>query len=198
MKFSICLLVTFCAFISLKGQENEKRAYIGVNLGTSLLLNSNDSKGITGLNLNLINAGYSFKNNFGITLKWMGASHSFEQDNQIGYGAILIGPMYSVPLSERTYLDLKLASGLFWITEEAIYSTDGQSDPIIVESKQSEASISLSNFAAGLTVRHNFTKHWSFLVLAEYNSGKHAGSSFYITGKHLQALSLNAGIAVRI
>lgn len=200
MRFSICLVVILFAFFSSKGQGKEKSGYIGVNLGTSFLLNCNDSKGSVGANLNLINAAYSFKNNFGITLKWMGAAHVISKGNEVGYGAILIGPMYSVPINDRTYLDLKLASGLFWVTEQVkdfLVPID-PNDPIFVDSKQSFRTLSLTNFAAGLALRHNFAKRWTLLILTEYNSGRNPDYSFYITGKHLQALSLNAGIAFRI
>lgn len=198
MKIFLCLLIISCTVLTLKGQALEKSAYVGISLGTSLLLNSNDPEGRVGVNLNLINAGYSFKNNFGVALKWMGAGHSFERDSKIGYGAILIGPMYSIPVTERTCLDLKIASGLFWITEEIKYFTTDPNDPTIVDAKQSVASLSFGNFAAGMALRHHFAKHWSLLILADYNSGKHAGSSYYINGKYLQALNVNAGIAVRI
>lgn len=196
------LLLTLCIVSSINAQEKEKRFYVGVNLGTSILLNGKDSKGATGVNINLLNAGYSFNNNVGIHLKWMGAAHTISENNQVGYGGILIGPMYSLPLGERSFLDLKIATGLFWLKEQAAYYVipANPQDPfaVIIDSNQSEASISLSNFAAGLALRHNFAKHWSFLLLTEYNSGKHSGASYYIDGKQLQAISINAGIALSI
>lgn len=199
MKISLCLLSILCSYSFLNAQEQEKRFYIGVNLGTSLLLNGNDSRGTVGANVNLINAGYSFKNKVGLHLKWMGAAHIISENNQVTYGGILLGPMYSLPIGTRTYLDLKLGTGLFWISEEAVYGTiTNQGDPIIVDAKHAERSLSLSNLSAGLTLRHNFAKHWSLLLLSEYNSGKHSGIIFYVNGKRLQAMSINAGIAVRL
>jgi len=199
MRHFICLIVTLLAFFSVKGQGKEKSGYIGVNLGTSYLLNSNESEGIVGANLNLINVGYSFQNKVGITLKWMGAAHIISEDNEVGYGAILIGPMYSIPISDRTYLDLKFASGLFWIIEEIKLSSTDPNDPILSSNfKQSTRTLSLSNFAAGLTLRQNFAKRWALLFLTEYNSGKSSDFNINITGKHLQALSFNVGIAFRI
>lgn len=198
MKLITSLLLIFCVISSIKAQEKPKRFYIGINLGTSLLLNVNDAKGTVGANINIINAGYSFKNKLGVHLKWMGAAHSISKNNEIGYGAILLGPMYSVPLGDKTYLDVKLATGLFWILEKGSYSTSNQNDPTITKFNESEASVSLSNFAAGATFRHLFAKRWSILLITEYNSGKQSGTSYYIDGKQLQAISINAGIAFNI
>jgi len=175
---------------------------VGVNLGTSYLLNCRGCESAVGLSLNLLNAGYVFKSNFGVNLKWMGAGHAVSTDRQVGYGAILIGPMYSVPVGDRTYLDLKLASGLFWIVEKGapFTSVTSPDDPLLADKggRQSWMRLSLTNFAAGVALRHHFAKRWAFLFLTEYNSGKSSDVSFFISGKHLQAISVNMGVAFRI
>ena len=199
MRNIACLVVTLLTFSNLRGQETEKRGYIGVNLGTSYLLNINESEGRWGANVNLINAGYSFNNNIGITLKWMGAAHVISSDKEIGYGAILIGPMYSIAVNDHTYLDLKFASGLFWIVEQGKFFSSDPNDPLISGSfKQSSMRLSLSNFATGLALRHNFAKRWTLLFLTEYNSGRNSDFSLYISDKYLKALSANVGIAFRL
>jgi hypothetical protein len=196
MKFFTALLIALHVGFLVDAQD--KRGYVGVNIGRSYVFNVNRSERTFGANINLVNAGYSFKNNLGITLKWMGAAHIPADNNKFGYGAIFIGPMYSVLVAENTFLDLKFATGLFWMNEKfksVFISPDFGT--ITSTGEQSWSSWSLTNFAAGLTLRYHFAKSWSALALAEYNSGKTNGDSYFIRDKHLNALTLNAGVAVR-
>lgn len=198
MKHFFCLAITLLGFIVVKGQvERKSSGYVGINIGTSYLLNKNPSGIDVGANLNLINAGYSFSNNMGITLKWMGGAHIFSSDMEIGYGAILIGPMYSFLILDRTFLDLKFASGMFWTEEKTMYRPTDPNDPLLsVNFVQRTKTIRIANFAAGLALRHNIGNHWTLLLLAEYNAGKH--SSFgLIEGDHLKVLNFNAGVGFR-
>lgn len=188
-------------FLSVYFQSfaQEKMGWIGINVGTSIMLNKQPENPGLGANLNLINFGYEIENGFGVACKWMGSAHiynskmidlssgaTFETSNQIDYGAILIGPMYSIRASETFIVDCRIQSGLFWVEEKfkgagfrGTYRTN-----------------SLKGLSAGVTLRHNFLKHWCLMIVADYNSGQESG--MLVLGKRLQTISLNGGVGFRI
>lgn len=185
---SLVLNIYFTAI----GQDKVKAGYIGVNIGTSYLLNGTSDAGKIGANLNVLNFGYSFKRGFGIAFKWMGAAHIISDDNQIGYGAILVGPMYTFQLADNFLLDLKLQPGLFWVREEFKFISN---DPGVVNVGKSQT-LSVTGFSTGLSFRHNFAKRWSWMLITEFNSGWAPG--FFVKGDRINTVSSNLGMGFRI
>lgn len=188
MKLRVMIIGLLFLSCSLFGQT-AKTGFIGLNIGTSYILNKQPKDVGVGANLNLINFGYEIKNGFGVTLKWMGSAHSYktlDSENEIGYGAILVGPMYSVAVSENIKLDFKIQPGLFWVSEK----TEGAGF------KGSFQKISISGLSAGVTFRHNFTKRWCWMLLVDYNSGLTPGG--LNTEKRLNTISTNVGVGFRI
>lgn len=189
MKVKLIAIGLFLLFCSSFAQDVDKRGFIGLNIGTSYILNKQPKDAGVGANVNLLNFGYQIKNGFGISLKWMGGAHIYKtlnSQNEIGYGAILVGPMYSVVLSESVKLDCKIQSGIFWVEEKM---TGG-------DFKGAFRSIGVKSLSAGLTMRYNFAKRWVCMLIADYNTGSAPGG--LLSGERLHSVTLNAGIGFRI
>ena len=76
MKFIITTVLAIVIFQFALGQE--KKGFIGINIGSSFILNEYPKEAGVGVNLNLINFGYEIKNGFGVAFKWMGSAHIYE------------------------------------------------------------------------------------------------------------------------
>jgi hypothetical protein len=126
----------------------------------------------------------------------MGAAHFITEDYQIGYGAIMAGPMYSFNLSENLLLDLKIQSGLFWTVEEIKFMAIDNPDSNLPSSAGKYSTTSIRSLSTGLALRHNFAKRWNWMLLAEFNSGRSTG--FFVKSDRINTISLNAGVGFRI
>lgn len=100
-------------------QLGRKKGFIGLELGANLPIgkfaDENDGAAKTGLQINFINFGYLFSENIGITATWFGASNPIEgfgSDYLWAQGGLLIGPLFSIPFSEKVEWDIKPMVGL--------------------------------------------------------------------------------------
>ncbi len=123
----ITLLLLFISAISTSIQaQNEpfqKNGFLGITLGSAIPLGDfaddsfdNEDAGLAenGFNITLLTFGYEFVENFGMAASWFGGGHLIETDFGDGiwaYGALVVGPMVSVELSEKADLDFKLMVG---------------------------------------------------------------------------------------
>ena len=108
--------------VSNKNNESvRKKGFIGLELGANIpvgkFADENDGAAKTGFQINLINFGYLFSDNIGITATWFGASNPIEgasNDYLWSHGGLLVGPLFSFPVSEKIEWDVKPMVGLSW------------------------------------------------------------------------------------
>lgn len=100
-------------FENKKTDSEKRKGFIGLSLGASVpvgdFADMSDGLAETGLHLNLINFGYLFSENFGISATWFGAANpidAFDIDPW-SYGGIMVGPLLSLPLTEKLELDFR-------------------------------------------------------------------------------------------
>ena len=100
--------------IKVKQNDSDKRkGYIGLSVGLSIPIgdfaDKSDGFAETGLQLNLINFGYLFSDNIGITATWFGAANPLGADgyDPWAYGGLMAGPLLSFQLSEKVEWDFR-------------------------------------------------------------------------------------------
>jgi hypothetical protein len=97
-----------------------KRGFIGLELGANVPIgkfaDANDGAAKLGFQLNLINFGYLFSDNIGITATWFGAVNPIDgfTYSKWSHGGILVGPLFSFPVSEKVVWDIKPMIGMSW------------------------------------------------------------------------------------
>ena len=115
-----CLILLY----TISSYSQDSKFYLGVSLGIAAPGSDIGDEIKTGIDLNLINAGYRFNNEWGVTLNLISSGHVFDDDNDstLGIAYFGIGPMYSLGLSEKIYWDIKpqLALGLTGKTDGTI------------------------------------------------------------------------------
>ena len=104
------LFILGLLFISSIGYSQASSGYIGVSAGASIPMGTLKEDGMakTGLALNLINAGYRFTDNLGITINWGGTAHQIdtELNDTSAFGFLGIGPLITIP-GDKVSFDLK-------------------------------------------------------------------------------------------
>jgi len=160
------LLVIFIVLIlcsNLKGQDIERKGYIGIMLGPSFPYgefasksNYYDGYAETGLNINLLTFGYKIWKNIGVAGSWFGIANPMDyngSDGMWGVGALMSGPLYSIPIKERFDLDLKGMFGYVLLTK--------QFDAI------ETLTASGTGFEIGMMLRYDFVENWCFMLNLE-------------------------------
>lgn len=96
-----------------QNDSDRRKGYIGLSVGVSIPIGdfADKSDGIAkpGLQLNLVNFGYLFSDNIGITATWFGAANPLDAEgyDPWSYGGLLVGPLLSFPLSEKVEWDFR-------------------------------------------------------------------------------------------
>lgn len=200
MSKSILLVILFLGSLSAPAQKAYK-GYVGFGVGPSFITDYkfvNNSLG-TGLNINLINFSYSFNDRWGITATWSGGAHinqasvrtsdpngnpiTVTSDYTGAYRLIMLGPVYSYFITEKSKLELKLRFGQFYYQEEFKAS----SSVFNMETAQSRLTYSL-----GLTYQYRFAKRWAALTNLDFTTAK----INTIGGEEsISPINLTAGIA---
>ncbi len=92
----------------------KRRGFIGLSLGANVPIgkfaDANDGAAKTGFQINLIDFGYLFSDNVGITATWFGASNPIEgggSDYLWSHGGLMVGPLFSLPVSKKIEWDIK-------------------------------------------------------------------------------------------
>jgi len=135
MKSFALLIVLFCCSVMQPvsqlyaqhgGDDSQKmpsRAnYIGLTIGPSFptgdYADENNGLAETGLHANLINLGYFFSDNIGISAIWFGASNPiyYENIDPWSYGGLLAGPLFKFPLGTRMDWDFRILAGYTNVT----------------------------------------------------------------------------------
>jgi len=106
--------------VNKKNKKNiKKKGFIGLSVGANIpvgkFADDNDGAAKTGFQINIVNFGYLFSDNIGITATWFGAANPI---NGVGsdylwyYEGLLVGPLFSFPVSEKIEWDLKPMVGI--------------------------------------------------------------------------------------
>jgi len=160
------LVVFFFVFVicsNLMGQDIERKGYIGMMLGPSFPYgefasksNYYDGYAETGLNINLLTFGYKIWKNVGATGSWFGIANPMDYygtDGMWGVGAIMAGPLYSIPIKERFDLDLKGMFGFVLLTKQN-------------DSNETSSAFG-TGYEIGMMLRYDFVKNWCFMLNLE-------------------------------
>src|SRR5690606_7696040 len=90
--------------------------------------------------LTLLNAGYVWDKGFGITGVWAGGAHIFDAemtvnnwgttyttqaDVELSYGVLMVGPMYTLSITEDASLDFKARLGSLYTREKSTTEVSG-------------------------------------------------------------------------
>jgi hypothetical protein len=183
----LVLLISVCSF----GQDsfNSKKGYIGIGLGPTIYTGSTYQAGIivparpdgtivqppettflksgsVGLSLNLLDAGYTLWRNWGLSLKWQGGSHVYlgdEEELEIFFGSILIGPMYSVKLNKNMSFDFKARVGRMYMGSKYESSFGGS----VSKSTRDYFNVGVE---AGSSLRYHIAPKWSWINTLEFQN----------------------------
>ncbi len=188
-------------FFSVNAQNPERRGYVGVGLGPSFLMGYSEgsiSAG-TGLNLNLLNFGYIFGKGLGVNATWVGGAHIIKNNTnmagnniifinrtEISYGMLMVGPMYSLNISERSTIDFKARAGIYYVRETFSFSSNSSLN------SDSYAQTRNPGYSLASTYRYQFASRWCGILSGDYFSSLY-NSSFFFENK-VRPLSLTAGV----
>ncbi len=197
MKNYIFFLVLILFGSSLSAQTKERKGYLGIVIGPSFPISdfatnsfSTEYQGIPklGYSDSFIDFGYLFGKNIGIS-----ASVAYTQyliDNSTsdlwwGIASITAGPMFSLPLSEKFFIDIKANAGIVFanfIIDEILYSEFGRGIGIGIDLRAS--------------LRYNVYRRWYVMAESGYLS---SNQSFMDDSKRkIQNINLGFGIALSI
>ncbi len=152
------------SYPSAKGQ-------IGIALGIANPKGRHSEGLPTGNTVSLLDANYRFNQNFGLALKWLGNAH-VKDDVTSGFGAIMIGVLYLIPINNR-----------FDITSVALFGSGGKS---IQHKNKSEIIREEPSFGynLGIGARYSIAKHFGLTTNLDF-----------INFKDYQSVDFSVGIA---
>lgn len=196
--FSLLIILT----VSVNAQEfSSKDGFISISLGAALPygdfadddLNNNDA-GLAepGVSINLINFGYLFSKNIGITAMLQGAAFPLDIDNSgndpiWSYGTFMVGPLFTVHNPEsKAEFDFRIMLG----------SMSGRLDPDNgAEAAEGEGGA----LALGAGLRYNISDLIAFTSNLDIISGQ---VDFDVNGTNfdqtISSANITFGIAFRI
>jgi hypothetical protein len=192
MKRLVLLLSMIAISTSLLAQASARRGFIGMTLGPSIPIGDFASKysdnaggANVGLNISLLNLGYTFGGNFGVTALWFGAAHEVETNGSAmeatwSYGGLMGGGLYTIPIANQLSFDLKAMAG--FVSAKLDIDNFGNT------------SANGAGFDLGAAFRYHFADRWSLLVSADYFTAK---PNFEGADMRISTFNLNAGIAYR-
>ncbi|HEX5001024.1 MAG TPA: hypothetical protein VFW78_00880 [Bacteroidia bacterium] len=207
--------------------DRKMKGYIAIMVGPAFPLGdfgdndyaNNEEAGMakTGLSLTLIDFGYKFNSNFGVTASWFGGASPVDaqaiadalqrqygggwrvESGACGYGGLFAGPLLSFAY-DHFDIDIKVtggfASGIF--PELKIYQTS-------TFLKQSSATGGSWGFGAGGGIRYHLSEKVSFITRVDFMRMK-PKADVTITNQYnttttesveqqIQVLAVNVGIA---
>jgi len=169
-----------------KVYDGTRKGFIGLKIGANIpvgkFAEEDDGAAKTGFQINLVDFGYLFSDNIGITATWFGASNPIEgveSDYLWSHGGLLAGPLFSLPVSEKIEWDVNPMIGISWAT---ITNTD----------------LDLS-YSVGLSLGSRFRFNVSRLIAltggVEYTTAKFNWDIGYQT---MGTLAMKGGFAFRL
>jgi hypothetical protein len=216
MKKILLLVLMFTACFEGFSQEviKFKKGYVGISLGWTVHTGSsfgpitivpessvdpgqnqqptildpvpNLKPGSVGININLIDAGYTFGKHWGIALKWQGGAHVSELNGDTfvsSFGMIMLGPMYTLNLQDDLELDIKLRGGRMYFGND--YTIGNGSGGSLQEN---------INFGLefGGSLRYHFAPKWSWINNLEFQN-----QFTEYSDERINRINLSTGIAFR-
>lgn len=138
-----------------------------------------------GLNISLLNLGYTFGGNLGVTALWFGAAHKVETNGSgmeatWSYGGLMGGGLYTMPITNQLSFDLKAMAG--FVSAKLDIDNFGNT------------TANGAGFDVGAALRYHFTNRLSLLVTGDYFTTK---PNFEGTDMRITTININAGIAYR-
>jgi len=201
-KLSVTLLLSV-GFFFADAQSVERQGYIGIGIGPSFLMGYTlaDEKAKTGLNITLLDFGYVFAKGFGVSASWVGGAHNFNPgiisitinnvnltgkiSGTVSYGALMVGPLYSLKLTDKSFINIKARCGMF-------YSKESMSMNLF----ESESEKSSLGYSVTISYQLKIAKRWCVMLTADYYSG--TLESISSSNDRLNVLALNAGVGFLI
>lgn len=201
MKKITLLILMIAVYANGFAQEGLKKGYFGISLGPSIhtggnvrfvnanpgiIPGSNDPEvgpGSVGVNFSIIDAGYTIDRNWGLALKLQGGFFTNIADRKVlksNYGAILLGPMYTIELKDNLVIDLKVKGGRF-------FNILDYTDEFANGTRISEFDFGLE---LGTTVRYHLSPTSSWFNSIDYQN-QFGGSN------DINRVNIATGIAIR-
>lgn len=168
----------------------KKKAFIGLELGANIFTykssSADNSTVKPGFQIHFINFGYLFSKNIGITFTWFDASYLIFTDFPVSphYEGILIGPLFSFPISENIEWDIKSMIGPSLMT---ILSGTYGGAPI--------------EFNVGTGFRFNISRLIALTLSVDYTTAKFNLDCWSNTGRcwsQIGMIAINGGFAFRL
>ena len=186
-------------FFAANAQVSERRGYIGIGIGPSFLMDYDlgGEKAETGLNIALLDFGYVFAKGFGISASWTGGAHNFDPgvitfttnnatltgkiEGMVSYGALMVGPLYSLKLTNNSFINFKARCGMFYSRES-----------MAMRFYNSELEKSSLGYSIAISYQLKIAKHWCIMLSSDYYSGQLESMSS--SNNRLSAVTINAGV----
>lgn len=169
-----------------------KRGYLGISVGPSIPIgkfaDKNNGVANTGVQANLLNFGYLFSKNVGICASWFGAANPIDMQNvePWSYGGIIIGPLISMPLSNKVDFDIRPMIGFSATTFPKIGNI-------------ASANAVTTAYDLGTTFRFNVGNKLALTLSADYFSTKpEFDLGFVKVEQQITTLSLCGGLVYRL
>jgi hypothetical protein len=169
--------------------------FIGLSLCASLPVGDFADVAETGVQLNLVNFGYLFSDNIGVSATWFGAANSLS-DKRIdpwSYGGLMVGPMLSFPISQEVDWVLRPMIGLSVATLPNVLIWDETGSAI---GSGPDNAFSFA-FIVGTVFKVNVSRNVSILLSADYFSVNPEFMEANIE-RQISTVSLGCGIAYRL
>ena len=172
-------------------QIQKRRGYIGLSIGPSIPVGefADISNGVakTGIQLNLVNFGYLFSENFGIAAKWFGAANPVDAEgiDPWSYGGLMTGPLLSFQVADKVEWDFHPMIGY------CVAMLPDLGTGYVSEYDGSFA------YNIGAAFRFNVGNKVALLVGADYFSTKSVFQDNHIEQK-IGTLSFDFGVAFRL
>lgn len=168
---------------------NKRKGFIGLSIGSAIpvgdFAEKSNGGAKTGLQLNLINFGYLFSDNFGITASWFGTANPFYLNNidPWSYGGIMAGPLLSFPISEKADWDFKPMIGYSVTTVPNLGLGTEQATSFA--------------FSVGTQLRYHISDKVSLLFSADYFSAKPEFEGYGFE-QNISNITIGFGVAYRL
>jgi hypothetical protein len=204
VKVILALIQLICTQFVITQSDNtfvqDRKGYLGLSIGPSFpiglfgsqdIYNTDAGLASTGLNINLVNFGYTFGKHFGIAGSWLGGAHSIDynygENPMWSYGGIFVGALVSFPLSDKVIVDIRLMPGYMLVIKAAPYA--------YVSDFEGEA----FGMDLGAVLRVKISNRWCIPLHLDYLSSKptlkYEDDRFEY---YLKVISITSGIAYRL
>jgi hypothetical protein len=164
----LLLIITFSA--AIYAQSKEKKGFIGILIGPSFPVGNFADNSPTNENAGFANMsrtnlsfdfGYRLGKNIGISASYFSTDHKIDSsanDLSWGIGGITLGPMWSVQLANKFFMDMRLNFG--YITASILMDDPKLKDYI-------GHGLGIDTRA---TIRYNLLRRWCIIAEAGYLS----------------------------